>query len=293
MRIKQHLIVLISCCLFIGSTVAAPNLPPVNDPATDASLPGKFIWFDLASPAINAQKSFYGAIFGWTYHPQAKTEDSYNVIFNGKKAIGGMFSFLPAGGEQDGATWLVLMSVENPDQTVELVKKHGGSVEVQASQVSRRGRHALLRDPAGAIFGVLRSESGDPVDKNVEIGDIMWVDLFARDVNAMVDFYKALAPYETRIETIADDEVRTLLSSQGRDRAGIVSVGEEANRSSWVPYIRVADVSATLEKVVDRGGFAIVPPDERLMDGNVAVFVDPNGAVTGIVKWDYEAEPLP
>ena len=42
-----------------------------------------------------------------------------------------------------------------------------------------------------------------------------------------------------------------------------------------------------LEKVVNGGGFAIVPPDQQLLDGNLAVFVDPNGGVTGIVKWDY------
>jgi predicted enzyme related to lactoylglutathione lyase len=71
-------------------------------------------------------------------------------------------------------------------------------------------------------------------------------------------------------------------------RAGIVPVDEEANRSAWVPYVRVEDVEATLEKVVAGGGFAIVPPDPQLLDGNVAVFVDPNGGVTGIVKWDYE-----
>ena len=31
--------------------------------------------------------------------------------------------------------------------------------------------------------------------------------------------------------------------------ASIVPVDEEANRSSWVPYIRVENVAATLEKV--------------------------------------------
>ena len=64
-------------------------------------------------------------------------------------------------------------------------------------------------------------------------------------------------------------------------------VDEEANRSAWVPYVRVADVEATLERVVNGGGFAIVPPDPQLLDGNLAVFVDPNGGVTGIVKWEY------
>ena len=65
---------------------------------------------------------------------------------------------------------------------------------------------------------------------------------------------------------------------------------EEANRAAWVPYLRVENVAATLEKVVEGGGFAIVAPDERILNGNVAVFVDPFGGVTGIVKWEYSED---
>jgi len=149
----------------------------------------------------------------------------------------------------------------------------------------------VFRDPAGAVFGVLRSESGDPDDEEVPIGGIIWVDLFARDVDQMAQFYGGLAPFEIVDREITDDVARKILSAHGRPRAGIVPVDEEANRSAWVPYVRVADVDATLEKVVAGGGFAIVAPDENLHDGNVAVFVDPNGGVTGIVKYEYAEGP--
>ena len=86
---------------------------------------------------------------------------------------------------------------------------------------------------------------------------------------------------------------RTVLSSQQRPRAGIVPVDEEANRSAWVPYVRVEDVEAVLEKVVEGGGFTIVAPDERILDGNLAVFVDPRGGVTGIVRYEYSEETGP
>ena len=54
--------------------------------------------------------------------------------------------------------------------------------------------------------------------------------------------------------------------------------------------MRVADVEVTLEKVIAGGGFTIVAPDENVHDGNLAVFVDPNGGVTGIVKYEYAEE---
>ena len=62
-----------------------------------------------------------------------------------------------------------------------------------------------------------------------------------------------------------------------------------ANRSAWVPYVRVNDVQATLDRAVEGGGFVIVAPDPLLLDGNLGIFVDPNGAVTGVITWDYDA----
>ena len=145
----------------------------------------------------------------------------------------------------------------------------------------------MFRDPAGAVCGVLRSDSGDPFDEEVETGGIIWVDLFARDIEAMATFYGSLAPFEIEDREISDDVARKVLSAHGMPRAGMVPVDEEANRSAWVPYVRVDDVATTLENVVAGGGFAIVPQDDGLYDGNVAVFVDPHGGVTGIVKYEY------
>ena len=286
-------LVLAATLLLAVSAQAALNLPPLNSPPSGQSLPGKFIWFDLATPAPGEQQVFYSAVFGWTFRAPGRTDDQYQLILNRGDAIGGMFQYEPPEGEQDGATWLALMSVDDADAAMSQVRANGGSVEIQPMQVAQRGRHALFRDPAGAIFGVLQSASGAPPDVQVEIGGILWVDLFARDVDAMTRFYRALAPYEVETREIVDDISRTLLHAHGMPRAGIVPVDEEANRSAWVPYVRVENVEATLEKVVAGGGFAIVPPDPQLLDGNLAIFVDPNGGVTGIVKWGYDEEAAP
>ena len=281
--------------LVLMSTAAAqtPQLPPLNSPATGEQLPGKFIWFDLATPATANQQRFYRDVFGWSFDTPTQTDDGYTLIKNNSRAIAGMFRHEPPSGEQDGATWIALMSVADPDQAASIVKTNGGSVEIAASDVAGRGRHALFRDPGGAIFGVLRSTSGDPFDEEVELGGIIWVDLFARDIEAMTKFYSALAPFEAVDREITEDVSRKILSAHGMPRAGMVQVDEEANRSAWVPYVRVDDVAATLEKVVAFGGFAIVQPNEELYDGNVAVFVDPNGGVTGIVKYEYDEESSP
>jgi predicted enzyme related to lactoylglutathione lyase len=282
-------------CLLLGLgcgiATAAPTLPPLNPSPSGLVLAGKFTWFDLAAPAPAELKSFYRSVFGWSFRSPGQSDDGYALIVNNGREIGGLFRHEPPEGEQDGAVWVALMSVADVDRATATVRANGGQVDVEPADVPRRGRHALYRDPAGALFGVLRSETGDPPDREASIGDFMWVDLFARDVEAMTRFYLALAPYELESREITEGLTHTLLNAHGMPRAGIVPVDEEANRSAWVPYVRVEDVAETLEKVVAGGGFAIIPPDERLLDGNLAVFVDPNGGVTGIVKWDYEGGP--
>jgi len=283
-------IVLALLLLFTADAAGQNLLPPLNDPPSADRLPGKFVWFDLASPNLRQQMDFYRSVFGWSYRAPAQTDENYTLILNRGQAVGGMFGFDPPEGQQDGAVWIALMSVTDVDAALRTATANGGQVELAPSDVARRGRHALFRDPAGGLFGVLRSASGDPPDGEVPIGGVLWLDLFAREPERMSRFYGALAPYEAEVRAVTEDVSRILLSAHGMPRAGIVPVDEEANRSSWVPYVRVADVQATLDRVVEGGGFAIIAPDPSILGGNLAVFVDPNGAVTGIVKWAYDRE---
>ncbi|MEE4173142.1 MAG: VOC family protein [Xanthomonadales bacterium] len=270
-----------------------PTLPPLANPASGERTPGKFVWFDLATPNLAEAQAFYQDVFGWSYRSPGPSAEEYVLALNGGQPVAGMFQAEPAGGEQDGASWLALLSVEDVDQAVAAARAAGGSVEVEPASVPARGRHALLRDPAEAIFGVLRSSSGDPVDAEVPLGGIFWVDLFARDVEAMAAFYAQLAPYEVTSREIVEAGEGRLLNAGGMPRAGLVPVDEEANRSAWVPYVRVADVQATLDRAVESGGFVIVAPDAAVLDGNLGVFVDPNGAVIGAVRWEYGEEDSP
>jgi hypothetical protein len=52
-----------------------------------------------------------------------------------------------------------------------------------------------------------------------------------------------------------------------------------------LPYIKVNDVAATLQKVAAAGGQIMVEPDKSLLDGNLAVISDPEGGIVGIVNW--------
>jgi predicted enzyme related to lactoylglutathione lyase len=56
-------------------------------------------------------------------------------------------------------------------------------------------------------------------------------------------------------------------------------------KPAWLPYILVADVPATLERVRQAKGKVVMEPRATLLEGNLAVIADREGGVIGIVSW--------
>ena len=155
---------------------AAPILPPINAAGPGPSIPGSFVWFDLITDDIAASRAFYGAVFGWTFRSLGEGTAAYTAIQLGQSDIGGML--VPAGERPAQARWISLISVADPAAAARLVERKGGKVLVPPAVVPQRGTHAVLADPEGAVFGVVRSSTGDPPDVAVPDGDFFWVDLF-------------------------------------------------------------------------------------------------------------------
>jgi len=269
--------------------VSAPQLPPLNNPATNNQLSGKFVWFDLATTELDKQKAFYGNVFGWKFRTISNTDDMYTLVSNGEQDVAGMFSIKPREGAPVGALWIGLMSTDDPAKAVSIVESNGGSVHTKPKAIAKRGTYALLRDPEGALFGVLKSDSGDPPDMDAAIGDFLWMDLFAKEPSKAGQFYQQVAGYEITKGEAAENVERLVLTSHDKSRAGVVPLPDDANRAGWLPYVRVADIDATLKKITAAGGYIMVEPTPELLDGNLAIFVDPQGGVLGIVKWDEPA----
>ena len=187
--------VILSLMLWQSMAWAMTMLPAINAPASDVFLPGKFIWFDLASPDKELQKQFYQSIFSWSFHSPNPSADLYELIIIDGQVIGGIFQFSAPDDEQYAAIWIAQLSVADVDAAVNKGKQHGGTVEAPAVTIDGRGRNVLLRDPAAALFGVIKSASGDPTDVEAAVGYILWQDLYARNIETMQQFNLALAAY--------------------------------------------------------------------------------------------------
>jgi len=263
---------------------AAPVLPPLNVSATALQLPGAFVWFDLATDDVTAARAFYGAVFGWTFRGAGDDASGYTVISLGQRDIGGIFR--PAGASSRSGRWLSLMSVPDPVAAARFTEQHGGKVLVAPATMARRGMHALLADPEGAVFGVLRSSSGDPADGAVADGEFFWADLFSRAPATAAEFYRGLAGYEVSPMALEINGVqRVLLSAAGFARASIAPLPQPDMQPGWLPYILVSDVAATVERAKQAGGSVVLAASPEVLDGQLAVIADPRGGVIGIVNW--------
>ena len=268
----------------------AERLPALNATPTDRYIPGKFVWFDLVTDDLAGTQRFYDAVFGWRFRPVEGAPESYVAIENGGTAIGGVFVPTRRGGSTAAARWIALMSVENIHRAVRYAGQNGGTVVVPPRTVAGRGTYALCRDPEGALFGLLTSETGDPEDSPVDPMDFFWMDLLARQPEKEAEFYRGLASYEVSAESLGTGGTRLMLASAGYARAGIVLLPPSVKEAGWLPYVLVGDVAAILRKVAQEGGTVLLAPRPELLNGNLAIIADPRGGVLGIVKWEEPPE---
>ena len=162
----------------IAPAAAAPLGP---DGTAGRALPGKFVWFDLATEDPGAARAFYGAVFGWRFRDAGTAAMPYTEIEHAGGKVGGLFRAQRPAAAAVGARWLSLVSVPDAAKAARYVREAGGQVVVPPRAVPGRGTHAVFRDPEGAVFGVLAAEGGDPPDSPVADGEVFWLDLFSRD----------------------------------------------------------------------------------------------------------------
>ena len=272
----------LAATLQTGPAAAAPRLPPLVDPPTGLNIPGKFIWFDLVTADPVAARAFYGKVFGWNFQAVAGGND-YSVISSDGRPIGGVFQPVAARAPA-GTRWLSFASVGDMTGVLERLERLGFMKLLPATTVPGRGQQAIVRDPQGAVLGLMHSASGDPPDVPVAPGEFFWVDLYTTDVVASAAAYSAVG-YKV-VPAGEDEGDRMLLESRGYARAGITPLPADARQPGWLPYVQVDDVAATLASATAAGGKVLLEPDQALLDGNVAVIGDPLGGVIGIIHWN-------
>jgi len=125
--------------------------------AAVVNVPGAFVWNELATTNTTKASEFYSGLFGWKPDVQQFGPLEYTIFQNGERGAGGMFQITP---EMKGLPphWLVYFSVEDCDATVKKATELGARTMKPAEDIPGVGRFAILLDPQGAAFAVIKTQ---------------------------------------------------------------------------------------------------------------------------------------
>jgi predicted enzyme related to lactoylglutathione lyase len=117
--------------------------------------PVSLVWNELNTRDSEAAKPFHKAIFDWDADSQQMGDIEYTRWELGGKPIAGMASIGPQVPDDVPAHWLAYFAVNDADATVAKAGELGGALVFGPMDVPA-GRFAILRDPHGAVFGVMK-----------------------------------------------------------------------------------------------------------------------------------------
>jgi len=119
--------------------------------------PGSFAWAELNARGIEKAKPFYSHVFGWgeKVSPMGEGMGEYTEFQLGGKSIAGGMEMVAMVPKEVPSHWMVYFGVDDVDQAFAKATELGGR-EMLAPQDFPGGRFAILMDPQGAAFGILK-----------------------------------------------------------------------------------------------------------------------------------------
>ncbi len=262
---------------------APPTFPPLTTVSGNPRLPGKFVWADLITDDVLSARNFYQGLFGWKF----QTVGNYIIALNNDRPLGGMFQRPRPKDRPARPRWFAYISTTSVGRAEKMVKRFGGRVLAEPQKFPKRGEQAVFEDPEGAVFGVVKSSSGDPEDFLAEPGDWIWIQLLSREARDSADFYRTVAGFEVVENTSTNRLSDYVLVSEGYARATVRTIpdGNPQVQPTWLPFVRVQNVNESVSRAKELGGKALIEPAAHLIKGKVAVVADPTGAAIGLLEW--------
>jgi len=120
---------------------------------------GTFGWAELNPRGMDKAIDFYTKVFGWRAetNPIGEGQPDYTQFFVGDDAIAGGMEMQPMVPAEVPSYWMIYFNVGNLDdafkQAIDL-----GAIEVVPPTPMPGGHFAIVNDPQGAMFGLLKMD---------------------------------------------------------------------------------------------------------------------------------------
>ncbi|MGP1352566.1 MAG: VOC family protein [Parasphingopyxis sp.] len=250
---------------------------------------GDFIWYELTTSDADAAKDFYSAVLGWTWETSEGQPDMPYYLFSmNDTQVGGMMA-LTDEMRANGAVpaWLGYIAVDDVDKSAEAIKAAGGAVHIPPTDIPDVGRFAMVNDPQGAFFYIMRGASDEESHSfaatEPKVGHCAWNELLSSDPEAAIAFYSEQFGWEKVEEMDMPPMGKYHMLGHGYGLGGVMQKPEQMPIPAWTFYFRVPDIDAALVTVKDKGGQVFTEPMEIPGDEYTINAMDPQGAPFALV----------
>ena len=245
---------------------------------------GTPIWYELMSTDPLAARRFYGAVVGWQIDesPPAEFAMDYRMLNAADGAIGGVFTLTDQMRQQGAAPcWMMYLGVDDVDTCVAAISAAGGRVQMPAFDIAGVGRIAMVSDPQGAPFYVMRgaSQEQSTACDPERAGHGAWHELHAGDGAQALDFYvRQFGWGKSGAMDMGPAGIYQLITIDDRD-LGAIMTDKAFARPAWLVYFRVDGIERAAARIAEAGGKVVHGPMEVPGGGWIVNGVDPEGAM--------------
>jgi predicted enzyme related to lactoylglutathione lyase len=252
---------------------------------------GSFIWYELLTKDPKAAKAFYDDVVGWNVDAEpAPGGMDYRMIVAHDGNVGGVMGLnadMLAGGAKP--VWLGYFGVDDVDASVASIVAAGGQVHLPAFDIPGIGRLAMVTDPQGVPFYVMRgaSEESSTAYQRRGMGHVSWNELLTPDDAAALAFYdKQFNIRKTDVMSMGEMGDYSFIGHGDEQQIGAVMKAPPGAPTDWGFYFRVPDIHAAKAKIEAGGGTVRQGPMEVPGGEFVLQAVDPEGVAFGLVAPD-------
>ena len=268
----------------------AETTTSTNDNAPNP--PGDFIWYELITPDPVGAKTFYDAVVGWTVEPQPSGVMDYRMIgrSDGRNAGGVMRLTDDMATHGARPIWLGYINVDDVDSTVASIEQAGGKALLAAFDIPDIGRIAMVTDPQGAPFYVMKAIP--PAGQTKQASDVFspdqpqrvsWNELSTSDPVAARKFYGDRFGWGTDEFMDMGELGEYRFIEQGGTRIGALSGVMPGQQPKWRYYFRVPSIAAAKDIAEQKGGTIHMGPHQVPTGDYIIIGTDPQGAEFALV----------
>ncbi|MGE0503059.1 MAG: VOC family protein [Rhizobiaceae bacterium] len=247
-----------------------------------SDFPSTFFWYELVTTDPRAATDFYAHVVGWKPEPFGGPGSDYMVMNMDRRGVAGIIA-TPEAAKGAPPAWMGYVYTDDVDATAKTVVAAGGSIHHGPLDIPEVGRFAVVADPQGAHFMIMKPgmEGGGPAP--IKPGFVGWHELMSADWKKAFDFYAKVFGW-TKDQTIPMGEMGDYqLFAAGKEAiGGMMNKPETMPVSAWGFYFIVPELDAALDRVKAKGGKVIFEPVEVPGGAWACNAVDAQGAAFGL-----------